>query len=66
MDPRLRGDDEHGTWALVPLKSSEQAKSRLASVLDAQQRSRLFFAMAGHVIRTLRGVGYFVPTEAAA
>ncbi|HMN46879.1 MAG TPA: 2-phospho-L-lactate guanylyltransferase [Povalibacter sp.] len=43
-----------GTWALVPLKSSEQAKSRLASALDAQQRSRLFFAMAGHVIRTLR------------
>ncbi len=55
MDPRLRGgDDKHGTWALVPLKSSEQAKSRLASVIDAQQRSRLFFAMAEHVIRTLR------------
>ena len=43
-----------GTWALVPLKSSDQAKTRLASILDAQQRARLFFAMAEHVIRTLR------------
>lgn len=51
----LPAANQHGgTWALVPLKSSEQAKSRLASVLDVQQRSRLFFAMAGHVIRTLR------------
>lgn len=51
----MADEDPHGgTWALVPLKSSEQAKSRLACVLDAQQRSRLFFAMADHVIRTLR------------
>jgi 2-phospho-L-lactate/phosphoenolpyruvate guanylyltransferase len=42
------------TWALVPLKSGEHAKSRLASVLSAQQRSRLFFAMAERVLRALR------------
>jgi 2-phospho-L-lactate guanylyltransferase len=43
------------TWALVPLKSGEHAKSRLASVLSAQQRSRLFFAMAHRVLSALRG-----------
>lgn len=42
------------TWALVPLKSSHQAKSRLASVLDATRRSRLFFTMAHRVIESLR------------
>jgi 2-phospho-L-lactate guanylyltransferase len=42
------------TWALVPLKSSERAKSRLAEVLDPEQRVRLFFAMAERVIGTLR------------
>ena len=42
------------TWALVPLKSGEHAKSRLASVLSAQQRSRLFFAMAQRVLSALR------------
>lgn len=47
-------ESQGGTWALVPLKSSDQAKSRLASVLSIEQRSKLFFAMAEHVIRTLR------------
>lgn len=42
------------TWALVPLKSSERAKSRLAGTLDAEQRQRLFFAMARRVILALR------------
>jgi 2-phospho-L-lactate guanylyltransferase len=41
------------TWALVPLKSSERAKSRLAEVLDAEQRKRVFFALAEQVILTL-------------
>ena len=41
------------TWALVPLKSSERAKSRLAEVLDAEQRRRLFFALAERVILAL-------------
>lgn len=38
---------------MVPLKSSERAKSRLAEVLDAGQRKRLFFALAERVILTL-------------
>jgi 2-phospho-L-lactate guanylyltransferase len=41
------------TWALVPLKSSERAKSRLAEVLDAEQRKQLFFALAERVILAL-------------
>ncbi len=41
------------TWALVPLKSSERAKSRLSEVLDAEQRRRLFFTLAKRVILAL-------------
>jgi 2-phospho-L-lactate guanylyltransferase len=41
------------TWALVPLKSSERAKSRLAVALDAGQRRQLFFALAQRVILAL-------------
>lgn len=41
------------TWALVPLKSSERAKSRLAEVLDVEQRQRLFFSLAERVILAL-------------
>jgi 2-phospho-L-lactate guanylyltransferase len=41
------------TWALVPLKSSERAKSRLAAVLGAEQRRQLFFALAEQVMRAL-------------
>jgi 2-phospho-L-lactate/phosphoenolpyruvate guanylyltransferase len=40
-------------WAIVPLKSPEAAKSRLAPALDASARRRLFFAMADRVVRTL-------------
>ena len=46
-------------WAVVALKSPEQAKSRLATVLDAAQRRDLFFALARQVIGALhvaRGV----------
>lgn len=42
------------TWALVPLKSSERAKSRLAEILDPEQRAQLFYAMAERVIVALR------------
>jgi len=42
------------TWALVPLKSSERAKSRLAEVLDAEQRRQLFFTLAKRVILALQ------------
>lgn len=41
------------TWALVPLKSREQAKSRLAPLLNPEQRKSLFFQLAERVIGTL-------------
>jgi 2-phospho-L-lactate guanylyltransferase len=41
-------------WAVVPLKSPERAKSRLAAVLGTAQRRHLFFALAEQVIRALR------------
>ena len=41
------------TWALVPLKSRERVKSRLATVLSPEQRVRLFFALAERVIQAL-------------
>jgi 2-phospho-L-lactate guanylyltransferase len=40
-------------WAVVPLKSPDEAKSRLATVLNAAQRRALMFALAERVIRTL-------------
>ena len=42
------------TWAIVPLKSPEQAKSRLSAALAPAERVALFFSMARHVIRTVR------------
>jgi 2-phospho-L-lactate guanylyltransferase len=38
---------------MVPLKSPERAKSRLAAALSPEQRLRLFFLLAERVIRTL-------------
>lgn len=40
--------------AIVPLKSPEAAKSRLAAVLPADARRALFYALAQRVITTLR------------
>lgn len=40
-------------WAVVPLKSPDEAKSRLATVLSTVQRRQLFFALAERVIRAL-------------
>lgn len=40
-------------WAIVPLKSPQLAKSRLADVLNPLARRDLFFAVARHVITTL-------------
>lgn len=57
------------TWALVPLKSRERAKSRLAAVLTAEQRARLFFGLAERVIRTLhatRGIDSVAVATASA
>lgn len=53
-------DTRASTWALVPLKSPERAKSRLAGVLSPDQRVRVFFALAERVIKSLRatpGIG---------
>jgi 2-phospho-L-lactate guanylyltransferase len=57
------------TWALVPLKSRERAKSRLASVLSPEQRTHLFFALAERVIRALhatRGIDAVAVVTASA
>jgi 2-phospho-L-lactate guanylyltransferase len=41
-------------WAVVPLKSPERAKSRLAGVLSPVQRRHLLFALAERVIGSLQ------------
>ena len=41
-------------WAVVPLKSPDEAKSRLKAVLNAAQRRELFFALAERAIGALR------------
>jgi 2-phospho-L-lactate/phosphoenolpyruvate guanylyltransferase len=41
-------------WAVVPLKSPDEAKSRLKAVLNATQRRELFFALAERAIHALR------------
>ncbi|TDH35170.1 2-phospho-L-lactate guanylyltransferase [Pseudohoeflea suaedae] len=42
-----------GNWAIVPVKRLEHAKSRLALVLDAQERRQLVRAMLSDVLDTL-------------
>jgi len=46
-------DKPASTWALVPLKSPDRAKSRLAAVLSPAQRARLFLTLAERVVRAL-------------
>lgn len=41
-------------WAIVPLKSPQTAKSRLATVLSPHERRDLFFELARRVIVALR------------
>jgi 2-phospho-L-lactate/phosphoenolpyruvate guanylyltransferase len=41
------------TWAVVPLKSPDAAKSRLRGAVEAGARRHLVLAMAQHVVRTL-------------
>lgn len=56
-------------WAVVPLKSPERAKSRLADVLSPAQRRQLLFVLATRVIRALqatRGVDAVVVVTASA
>lgn len=44
-------------WAIVPLKSLEAAKRRLASVLSQTERRNLMLAMARDVLGALYGAG---------
>lgn len=41
-------------WAIVPLKSPQTAKSRLAAALSDDERRELFFGLARRVIAVLR------------
>lgn len=41
-------------WAVVPLKSPERAKTRLAGVLSPAQRRQLLFVLGERVIRALQ------------
>ena len=43
-------------WAVLPAKNFNDAKQRLASVLDARARRELFQAMFEDVLSTLCGV----------
>ncbi len=40
-------------WAIVPLKSLDDAKKRLATELSAEERRSLMLAMARDVLATL-------------
>jgi len=51
--PDKQAPTQAPTWAVVPLKSRDRAKSRLATVLSPEQRARLFFALAERVICAL-------------
>ncbi|MEW6566947.1 MAG: 2-phospho-L-lactate guanylyltransferase [Chloroflexota bacterium] len=44
------------TWAVVPVKSFEQAKSRLASVLSAEERRALIERLLRDTLDTIAGV----------
>jgi 2-phospho-L-lactate guanylyltransferase len=45
--------DRSGTWAVVPVKSLDQAKQRLAGILAAEERKELARAMAEDVLSAL-------------
>lgn len=49
------------TWAIVPVKSLEQAKQRLAGVLPLEARRRLMLVMLEDVLATLRHVERLEP-----
>ena len=52
------------TWAIVPVKSLEQAKQRLAAVLPLAVRRRLMLVMLEDVLATLRHVERLGPVVA--
>jgi len=49
------------TWAIVPVKSLEQAKQRLAAVLPLAVRRRLMLVMLEDVLATLRHIDRLAP-----
>lgn len=49
------------TWAIVPVKSLEQVKQRLAAVLPLEARRRLMLVMLEDVLATLRHVERLEP-----
>ena len=53
--PRDADGAGRGIWALVPIKSFDAAKKRLAGMLDADERRALMLAMARDVLTALSG-----------
>lgn len=49
------------TWAIIPVKSLEQAKQRLAAVLPLAVRRRLMLVMLEDVLATLRHIDRLAP-----
>jgi 2-phospho-L-lactate/phosphoenolpyruvate guanylyltransferase len=50
------------TWAIIPVKPLNRAKSRLAPVLTPEQRQQLAENMFRHVLETVRGVPQIIGT----
>jgi 2-phospho-L-lactate guanylyltransferase len=50
------------TWAIIPVKPLNRAKSRLADVLTPEQRQQLAESMFRHVLETVRGVPQIIGT----
>ncbi|MES2209167.1 MAG: 2-phospho-L-lactate guanylyltransferase [Chloroflexota bacterium] len=49
-----RGGRQAGTWAIVPLRGLETAKTRLGPALDAEERLALVIAMASRTLTATR------------
>lgn len=50
------------TWAIIPVKPLNRAKSRLADVLSPEQRQQLAESMFRHVLETVRDVPQIIGT----
>ncbi len=50
------------TWAIIPVKPLNRAKSRLADVLSPEQRQQLAETMFRHVLETVRSVPQIIGT----
>jgi 2-phospho-L-lactate guanylyltransferase len=54
VDPAARGANLDRTWALVPLRGLEDAKTRLGAELDPEERLELVTAMATRTLAAVR------------